>query len=104
MNQLALRIQYQMILLMLTCFFPCTVGLALVGTVLLFPVGWDAERLRMEACGWDAGKYQIGRCSLGWCYYVTLCCAIGVMVTAIISPAKCGESSDDDDPLPAYMI
>lgn len=81
-------------------------GLLLLATIIVFPAGWDADRVRKEACGWSAGQFKPGDCSLGWAYYVMIGCTIGVLLSSFISPATCGKGDDDDedDPIPSYMI
>ena len=71
----------------------------------LFPVGLDADIIRSDACGWDAGKYELGRCTFGWAFYVIIVCAVGALITAgLLVVVQVQTEEDDDDPMPSYMI
>jgi hypothetical protein len=71
----------------------------------LFPVGLEADKIRNEACGPGADKYELGRCSFGWAFYVSIVCAIGTLINAgLLVVAKVQSEEDEDEPMPSYMI
>lgn len=59
----------------------------MVTTVLIYPVGWDAELLRDEACGPEADQYKLGDCTLEWAFWLSAASALFAVLTACLSPA-----------------
>ena len=51
--------------------------------LLVFPVGWDADRLR-EVCGQEADKYRLGRCGFRWAYILAIVGAIDALALAAL--------------------
>ena len=51
--------------------------------LLVFPVGWDAGRLR-EVCGPEADKYRLGRCGVRWAYMLAIVGTIDALVLAAL--------------------
>ena len=62
---------------------PSSSGVCLLVALLVFPVGWDAERLR-EVCGQGADKYRLGRCGIRWAYMLAIVGAIDALVLAAL--------------------
>ncbi|XP_043203913.1 LHFPL tetraspan subfamily member 3 protein-like [Amphibalanus amphitrite] len=58
-------------------------GICLLVALLVFPVGWDAGRLR-EVCGPEADKYHLGRCGIRWAYMLAIVGAIDALVLAAL--------------------
>ena len=55
--------------------------------VIIYPVGLEADALRDHACGHDAGSYKLGKCTLGWAFYVSAVSAAFAIFIACLSPA-----------------
>eukprot|EP00118_Oscarella_pearsei_P025085 m.307473 g.307473 ORF g.307473 m.307473 type:complete len:236 (+) comp42328_c0_seq1:103-810(+) len=75
-------------------FFQFLAFVLLAATVIVYPIGLDAERVRGEACGGSAGRFKLGDCSFGWAYWVSVGSALAVLIIACLSPVarKNGDS------------
>ncbi|KAL8212849.1 UNVERIFIED_CONTAM: LHFPL tetraspan subfamily member 4 protein [Gekko kuhli] len=55
--------------------------LCLVLGCMIFPDGWDSEKVR-DMCGEKTGKYSLGDCSVRWAYILAI---IGILNALILS-------------------
>ncbi|XP_065179488.1 LHFPL tetraspan subfamily member 6 protein-like [Sycon ciliatum] len=61
-------------------------ALSMAVTLFLYPVGWDAESVKDEACGPDAGSYKPGSCSIGVAFYIGIGATVVAILATVMSP------------------
>jgi len=61
-------------------------GMSLLLAVVVFPAGWDADRLR-EVCGPMADRYRLGGCGLRWAFLLAVLGAADALVLAALALA-----------------
>ncbi|KAK3095570.1 hypothetical protein FSP39_016186 [Pinctada imbricata] len=59
-------------------------GLLCVIGLVVYPVGWGTKRVR-DLCGEYADPFIIGRCSLGWSFYLCIAGTVLIFVCSILS-------------------
>jgi hypothetical protein len=60
-------------------------GILLVVTVVVYPVGLEADVVRNEACGLDAARYNLADCKLMWGFWLTACCAVLALLLSFLT-------------------
>ena len=54
-------------------------------TVVVYPIGLEADVVKNEACGLDADRYKPGDCTLMWGFWLTTCSAVLALLLACLS-------------------
>ncbi|CAL8096976.1 unnamed protein product [Calicophoron daubneyi] len=80
----------------------CQAILLLSGSMVLiccaaYPIGWSDNPEVMQICGEDSANFHLGRCQIGWAYFLTLLGGL-LSIAAAIIPSLCRRTSAQRKP------
>eukprot|EP00117_Sycon_ciliatum_P045579 scpid52582/ scgid32748/ Lipoma HMGIC fusion partner len=70
-------------------------ALSLTVSLFLYPLGWDKDIIRNEACR-DSARYKLGECNLGVAFYIAIGAAVVAFLATFLSPFARKRKGRDD--------